>query len=353
MRRNSVATGSPVSLQPQCKEPMSVEIEGYSPIRRVAVRRGRNSALVIGLVNNMPDAALESTEAQFAGLLRAAAGRCALRLRFTSLPELPRGMQARAHIARSYWPLAALLDGAPDALIVTGTEPSAPQLRDEPYWPRLASLLDWADAHTAASIWSCLAAHAAVEHFDGIARQRLAEKRCGLYAHELLSGHPLLAGVDAPLAMPHSRWNELPLAALRAAGYEVLSFSAATGADAFVRRARSLMLFFQGHPEYEDTTLLKEYRRDVGRFLSGQQPHYPTLPHGYFTAAAVGLLEGFRERARARRAPELLQEFPFAAVAAALGSPWRPPAVALYRNWLDFIAAPQTRSAQDVSLGAL
>jgi homoserine O-succinyltransferase len=178
----------------------------------------------------------------------------------------------------------------------------------------------------------------------------LPEKRCGVYAHSLLTGHPLLAGVAAPLAMPHSRWNELPVEALRAAGYEVLSFSPESGADTFVRQARSLMLFFQGHPEYEDTTLLKEYRRDVGRFLNGQQPRYPTLPRGYLSTEAVGLLEGFRERAEAQRAPELLGEFPFAAVASGLGHPWRAAAIALYRNWLDLIAAARERRAEDVSL---
>lgn len=327
---------------------MRVEIEGYSPVRTVARRDARDSAVIIGLVNNMPDAALESTEAQFSHLLRAAVSSRTVRLRFTSLPELPRGTAARSHIERSYWPLEMLLAGAPDALIVTGTEPIAPRLRDEPYWPRLAALLDWADVHTASSIWSCLAAHAAVEHFDGIARRRLPEKCCGVYTHNLPTAHPLLAGVGAPLAMPHSRWNELPIEALRAAGYKVLSFSPESGADAFVRHARSLMLFFQGHPEYADTTLLKEYRRDVGRFLSGQQPHYPALPSGYLSTAAVGLLERFRQRAHAQRAPEVLSEFPFAAVASGLGNPWRAAAIALYRNWLDLIAAARERRPQDV-----
>jgi len=328
---------------------MSFELEAYRPIRAVAPRRAADGALLIGLVNNMPDAALESTEAQFSGLLRAAAGMRAVRLRLTSLPELPRGEEARSHIERTYWPIETLLGAALDALIVTGTEPITPRLRDEPYWPRLAALLDWAEAHTAASIWSCLAAHAAVEHFDAIARQRLAEKRCGVYRHSLLTGHPLLAGVAEPLTMPHSRWNELPIEALRAAGYAVLSFSPETGADAFVRHGRSLMLFFQGHPEYEDTTLLKEYRRDVGRFLNGQQPHYPTMPHGYLPTAAVATLETFRHRAQAQRAPQLLGEFPFATAASALTHLWRPAAVAIYRNWLDFIAAARTRRAQQVS----
>lgn len=328
---------------------MPVEIEIGNSAHAPAPHRVRNS-IVIGLVNNMPDAALESTEAQFSGLLKAAAETLGVRLRFSSFPELPRGAEARAHIERSYWPIEMLLAGEPDALIVTGTEPLAPRLPDEPYWPRLCALLEWADEHSVASIWSCLAAHAAVEHFDAITRQRLAQKRCGVYSHSLLAGHALLEGVAAPLPMPHSRWNELPVEALRAAGYEVLSFSPDTGADAFVRHERSLMLFFQGHPEYEDTTLLKEYRRDVGRYLSGQQAHYPTMPHGYLSAEAVALLERFRECALAQRTRELLAEFPFAAAAAALTNTWRPSAVAIYRNWLDFIAAARTRDAEEVLL---
>ena len=332
---------------------MPVEIEGYGPTGTMVVQGGRNSAIVVGLVNNMPDAALESTEAQFSGLLQAAAGRHNVRLRFTSFPELPRGGAAQAHVARSYWPIETLIAAAPDALIVTGTEPIAPRLAAEPYWPRLTALLDWADEHTVASIWSCLAAHAAAEHFDGIARQRLAEKRCGVYLHGVLGGHAMLAGVAAPLPMPHSRWNELPIEALRNAGYSVLSFSSETGADAFVRDERSLMLFFQGHPEYEDTTLLKEYRRDVGRYLNGQQAHYPTLPHGYLSVEAVALLEEFRRRALAQRTPGFLGEFPFAAVAAALTNSWRPAAVSIYRNWLDFISGSRTRSAKEVSLAGL
>ena len=332
---------------------MPVEIEGYGPIGAAAGRRARNGGIVVGLVNNMPDAALQSTEAQFSGLLRAAAGTRRVQLRFTSFPELPRAAEARARIAGSYWPIEALLAEAPDALIVTGTEPIAPRLAEEPYWPRLTSLLDWADQKAVASIWSCLAAHAAVEHFDGITRRRLAQKRCGVYSHSLLAEHALLEGVAAPLPMPHSRWNELPVEALRAAGYAVLSFSHETGADAFVRHKRSLMLFFQGHPEYEDTTLLKEYRRDVGRYLSGQQAHYPNLPHGYFSAEAGAVLEGFRDRALEHRAPELLGQFPFAVAAAALSNTWRPAAVAIYRNWLDFIAAARTRSAEQVSLAGL
>jgi homoserine O-succinyltransferase/O-acetyltransferase len=338
---------------------MPVDIEGRTRLGQraqpAASSPARAGPILIGLINNMPDAALQSTEAQFGGLLQGAAGPQAVRVRFSSLPELPRSPEALEHIARSYWPIEELLADPPDALIVTGTEPRAARLTEEPYWARFVELLGWAEAHTIASIWSCLAAHAVVERLDGIQRQRLAEKRSGVYAHSILSGHPLLAGVSAPMMMPHSRWNELPPAELRAAGYTLLSWSAETGADAFVREQRSLLLFFQGHPEYEDLTLLKEYRRDVGRYLSGQQSHYPTLPCGYFPAEATAALSEFREQALAHRSAALLQRFPFAAVAAALRNSWRPAAVAIYRNWLSFIAAARapTRAAEPVSLAPL
>jgi homoserine O-succinyltransferase/O-acetyltransferase len=329
---------------------MPLAVEAHTGARHSGPGAGGSAAsagaaelqpLVIGLVNNMPDSALESTETQFGGLLEAAAGPRRLTLRLSSLPELTRSDEARERITRVYWPLDELLAARPDALIVTGTEPRAAQLTEEPYWGRLVALLDWAQTHTATSIWSCLAGHAVVEILDGIRRQRLAEKRSGVYSHHILTGHPVLEGVSAPLMTPHSRWNELPAEALRASGYTLLSWSAETGADAFVRQdpGRSLLLFFQGHPEYEATTLLREYRRDVGRYLSGQQPRYPALPHGYFPPGAAAMLDAFREQALADRSPALLGHFPFATLSASLRNSWRSAAVSIYRNWLSLVAS--------------
>jgi homoserine O-succinyltransferase/O-acetyltransferase len=309
-------------------------------------------ALRIGLINNMPDAALQSTEAQFCALLEGAASGLAVNVRLSSFPELPRSPDGARQVQERYWPIGDLLAQPLDALIVTGTEPRAPRLRDEPYWARFVELLDFAQRHTVASIWSCLAAHAAVEALDGIQRQRLAEKRSGIYEHRTLHGHPLLEGAASPLRMPHSRWNELPVPALQSAGYTLLSWSDVGGADAFVRDRGSLMLFFQGHPEYEGTTLLKEYRRDVGRYLAGTQENYPTLPVGYLAADATRAMEDFRAQSLAERRADLTERFPFASVAAGLSNTWQPSAVAIYRNWLAHIVrarAAATR-AEPVSL---
>src|ERR1700731_5189740 len=56
----------------------------------------------IGLVNNMPEAALEATEQQFLELLGAAAGDSWVHLRFFSLPGVPRSERGRSYLSQSY-----------------------------------------------------------------------------------------------------------------------------------------------------------------------------------------------------------------------------------------------------------
>jgi len=329
---------------------MSLQIEHLRSLKsQKSARRGTGSdGVVIGLINNMPDSALEATQNQFSRLLSVAADSLHVRLRLSFLPEVPRGPAGLEHLqGDTYWPLEALLRSPLDALIVTGMEPRAPLLQEEPYWERMGRLLQWADTNTTSSIWSCLAAHVAVERLDGIRRRRLERKRCGVFAHTTLAEHPLLAGVATPLYTPHSRWNELPVDELHAAGYTIVSASPESGADMFIKQTHSLLVFFQGHPEYEPATLLREYRRDVGRFLRGEQPHYPSLPHGYFSPAALELLGAFQRQATAKPAAELLAEFPTAAITDDLHSTWSTGATGIYRNWLAYLASARNKNTQN------
>lgn len=307
---------------------MPLEIDGPSGGKR------QNGAVVIGLINNMPDGALRATESQFSSLLAEASGARSVRLRLSYLSGAPRDAEAKERLESTYWPLESLLADPPDAVIVTGAEPRSHELEAEPYWPQLIALLDWTQAQATPSIWSCLAAHAAVLALDGIRRQRLTEKRFGVFSHRTSASHPLLQGIGKSLLTPHSRWNELPVAALQDAGYTLASLSEEAGADCFFRGGAGSLLCFQGHPEYEGTTLLLEYRRDVGRFLRGERDSWPALPHGYFLPDAITQLNRFRLRAEAAADPALLAEFPTADLAAGLTPHWRPGAVQIYRNWL-------------------
>lgn len=306
----------------------AVEYPGYSA-----------NFIDIGIINNMPDAALQSTERQFVKLLCAAADHVNVRVRFYAIAEVPRSERARRCIKSFYSPVEELWDSRLDGLIVTGTEPQASNLKDEPYWSTFSRVLNWAEEHTLSTVWSCLAAHAAVLDLDGIGRQRLSDKRFGLYECERSSDHVLATGVSSRVVMPHSRWNDLREEDLVRCGYRILTRSDGAGVDAFVREGKSLFLFFQGHPEYEANTLLLEYRRDVGRYLRRERETFPGMPHGYFNADAAQVLTAIREQALRARREDLLADFPTGLLERTLGTPWRSAAVLLYTNWLDQLSA--------------
>ncbi len=304
----------------------------------------------IAFVNNMPDAALEATERQFLNLLQSAAVDRLVRVRFYAVPEVPRSELGRRRLADAYSDICELWNSGADAVIVTGAEPRARALADEPYWKTLTSILGWAEENTTASIWSCLAAHAAALHGDGIERAPLVEKCSGVFECTKAAAHAIMRRVPARVRVPHSRCNGLSADALRAAGYEILTCSEQVGPDTFLRRRKSLSLCFQGHPEYDADTLLREFRRDVGRFLRGERETYPAIPVGYFDAATASVLEVFRARALHERNEALMESFP--AVSPAGGSElWQVPAVRIVRNWLAYAAAHSRSQAVRTSAG--
>ena len=276
----------------------------------------------IGLINNMPDGALKTTEHQFIRLLDSAAEGMLVRLSFYALPDVPRADSGRQHIRSFYSNIDTLWDRRLDGLIMTGCEPHASNLRDEPYWASMTKVIDWAEQNTTSAVWSCLAAHAAVLHCDGIARRRLDQKRCGVFEFSRLAAHPLTAGLSSLMAMPHSRWNDLPEDQLTSSGYRILTRSQAAGVDAFVKQGKSLFVYFQGHPEYEAETLLLEFSRDLKRYQRGESTTYPEMP------------QGFSNR----------------------DDPWRSAAQHMYRNWLAYLCArknDQLRKRPDRESAAL
>jgi homoserine O-succinyltransferase len=293
--------------------------------------------LTIGLINNMPDTALKATERQFMKLLQAAAGPRRIRFHCFSLPSVKRSPEAKWHVESEYSDLADLKRQRFDGLIVTGAEPVAPELDQEPYWRDLTDLIDWAKVSTRSTIWSCLAAHAAVLHLDGIERRRLPAKCHGIFDCEAVTNDSLTHAGPTPLKVSHSRLNEIVEGDLAQAGYQVLTRSALAGVDVFVRQYASRFVFFQGHPEYDALSLQREYLRDVGRYLARERDHYPHLPMSYFDAATEERLARFEKRARHERHPALSNDLPALTLRAdiAAGSA----AAALFRNWLQFLGA--------------
>jgi len=298
--------------------------------------------LTIGLVNNMPDAALQATERQFMRLLRQAAGDIRIDFHCFSLPSVTRSQTSQWRVEKQYTDIADLDRLQLDGLIVTGAEPIAATLPEEPFWRELTDIVDWAQANTRSTIWSCLAAHAAVLHLDGIERRRLGAKCSGIYDCAKVTDHWLTGDAPSPLKISHSRLNELRADDLAARGYQLLTTSPEAGVDIFAKQLGSQFVFFQGHPEYDALSLEREYLRDISRFLAGQCDTYPALPVGYFDAETEQSLLRFEQRARVERRPGLSVELPDRTLRQdnAAGAA----ATAIFKNWLHYLSQGARRS---------
>lgn len=297
------------------------------------------AGLQIGLLNNMPDSAFLQTEQQFRRLIGPD-----VTLKLFSLEGLARGEAVQAELGARYQTHHALKTAGLDALVITGSEPIAPQLQDEPFFGPLSDVIAWAEANIASTLLSCLASHAAVLARSGITRRPLGRKCSGVFAcSKTQPSHPLLAGLPETVPVPHSRWNGLAEAELCEAGYAVLR-SSKVGVDLFIDDRKSLLVFLQGHPEYDADSLAREYRRDVGRFLDGTRVDYPAMPENCFSAEGAALLARFAGKASTCRDPALSAEFPKLDITLPAQASWQEDAAQLFRNWLRYVAQNRVTS---------
>lgn len=308
-------------------------------------RAGVPRPITVALVNNMPDSAFVDTENQFRRAAEVPGG-AEVNFELYTITDIPRSEAIAEVIESRYQGLDQLWRNPPDAMIVTGTEPTQVQLSYEPYWPYLARLLEWATASVPTTLLSCLASHASTLLFDGIERVSRTIKCSGVFHGEVEDPYdPLAFGLPETVPFPHSRVNDVPEDALIDAGYRIVVGSGSSGAGWAVaarQQGDGLFVLCQGHPEYGTLSLLREYRRDVRRSLFGRGAvPYPTLPEGYLCPNAVATLGAFAERAASRWADPrtLWASFPFDEVATSVENTWATPSATLYANWLSLARA--------------
>ncbi len=298
------------------------------------------------LVNNMPDGAFSATERQFVGLLDAGSGSETVVLTRHTMPGVPRDERTRARIAAEYRPLDDIFVDPPDLLVVTGSNPIESRIEDEPYWSDLHGLLKWGSENVSAMVLSCLSAHAALAVFDGVERTSLPAKCTGVFPQQADPTHPLASGFDGrpdkpgkPLVLPHSRNNAVPVETVVAAGYQVALHSEEVGWSVVTRTVgQAEVVLIQAHPEYDPSSLVREYGRDVRRYAGHERDELPCLPRDCVAGPDWDELRRLHERVvSGERDPALVAAFPFDEVGARAPWPWRDAALRLYANLLDTI----------------
>ena len=293
--------------------------------------------LHIGLLNMMPDAALTATERQFFRLVGESNPIAQFYLHPFTLDELPRGESARAHVDKYYDRFEDLKELGLDALIITGANVIGPELSTQPFWEPLIKVIDWAAENVTSTLCSCLATHAVLEFRYGQKRVPQPDKIWGVFPHHVVDkSHPLVNDVNTRFDVPHSRWNDVSRQQFEAAGLDVLVES-----DEGVHLATSedglRFVFFQGHPEYDTVSLMKEFKREVGLWADDKRG-YPPFPDHYFDVREKALLCEYKlhiEESLKRGEP--LPEFPERLISDKLHNTWHDTGEAVVGNWMGLV----------------
>lgn len=310
--------------------------EGETVVNLDAALKQEIRELHIGLLNMMPDAALEATERQFFRLVGEANQIAQFYMHPFTLPELTRGADARTHIERHYESFDDLRKQGLDALIITGANITQPKLEEEVFWQPLIEVIDWAHANVTSTLCSCLATHAVMQFRYGRRRTYLGDKRWGVYSHRVVKRrHPLVAGVNTRFDVPHSRFNDISRAQFEERGLHVLAESDKAGVHLAVSEDGFRIVFFQGHPEYDAVSLLKEYKREVGRYARGEIDAYPPFPEHYFSPLSQAVLDEYRERLDVcKAAGKPLPELPEDLILPRVDNTWHDTGEAIINNWI-------------------
>jgi homoserine O-succinyltransferase len=290
----------------------------------------------IGLLNMMPDAAFEATERQFFRLVGACNQIAQFHIHPFTIDGLQRSPEIQAHIDTYYEPFTKIKEDGLDALIISGANVAGSSLPDEDFWLPLTEVLLWAKEHVTSILCSCLATHAVIQYCYGIKRTPLPQKRWGVFSHVLVDRtHPLVVEMNTRFDVPHSRFNEIFREDMEKEGLRILAASPQAGVHLAVSPDGFRIVFFQGHPEYDDISLLKEYKREVMRFYHHDIDHYPPYPEHYFNDDVLAILSSYEQAVKLAKTDHLAcPSFPEHLIRPHIDNTWCDTAKAVFNNWL-------------------
>ena len=249
-----------------------LEAEGVLVIKEDRAIRQDIRPMRIAILNLMPEKI--KTETQLARVL----GSTPLQVEMTlvALETHKPKTTSEQHLLDFYHPFSEIRDEKFDGLIITGAPIEQLPFEDVRYWDELREIFDWSGANVHSLFNLCWGAQAALQHFHGIPKYQLAEKRFGIFTHRVLDHTSLLMrGLNDEIPVPVSRHTENRVADF--AGIEelqVLMDSDEAGMCMVMDHKRRHVHMFN-HMEYDSTTIGDEYARDVEKGSAIQLPaHY-------------------------------------------------------------------------------
>ena len=313
--------------------------EGISVLSPERAHNQHIRELHIGLLNMMPDAALAATERQFFRLVGESNPIAQFYVHPFTLPQLARSQSAQQHIDAYYDSFENIRELGLDALIITGANVVGPELSSQPFWEPLIEVIDWAAENVTSTLCSCLATHAVLQFRYGQKRRPQPRKIWGVFPHAVMDKkHPLVNDVNTRFDVPHSRWNAVERDQFDAAGLRVLVESEQVGVHLATSPDGLRFVFFQGHPEYDTVSLIKEFKREVVRFANGESGQFPPFVANYFKLRDKAIFREFEQQVcAAKAAGREIPGFPEQLIVPDLDNTWHDTAEAVVGNWMGLV----------------
>lgn len=242
----------------------NIYIDTYTSIKNL-----KKNYLKVLILNLMPKKI--ETENQFLRLL--ANSSFPISIQFLKIDNHVSRNTPMIHINKFYQNFKDISKKNFDGLIITGAPLGLINFKNITYWEQIKCILNWTKQHVKSTIFFCWSAQAALNIFYKIPKKIRRKKIFGIFLHKNLKPFSrLLRGFDDIFSVPHSRYSDFSSETLQKyTDLQILSISEEIGPYIFSTKNKKL-IFITGHPEYEITTLLHEYKRDL---LSGLKPNIP------------------------------------------------------------------------------
>lgn len=291
--------------------------------------------LHIGFLNMMPDAAMEATERQWFRLIGESNRIAQIYIHPFNIPVIERGPEATAHIDRFYTTFEDLKNEGLDALIITGAnEDKNPPAANSEQWKPLMDVIEWAHENVTSTIFACLACHVLISQKYGQKALWHDNKQFDVFSHRVLDrNHPLVRSMNTKMDLPHARNGEITREQFDAANFTTLVESNEIGVHMAVSPDGFRQICFQGHPEYDMFSLLKEYKRDVSWFVDGTIDEYPEPPIHYFGPKSQKILAEMKEKILAGEKAV----FPEEELTSLIENTWADSARSMISSWIGHV----------------
>jgi homoserine O-succinyltransferase len=157
-------------------------------------------------------------------------------------------------------------------MIITGAPVEKLSFEEVDYWEEFKEILDFARKNVFSTMFVCWAAPAALYHYYKIPKFVTEEKISGIYKNEIDTNSLLMNGVEEFFWGPQSRYFYTKEEDVNAVSILKIIAKCKKSGIHIIASNDYREIYVNGHNEYDDDSIDKEYRRDITKGIPIKMP---------------------------------------------------------------------------------